>query len=94
MRFLKVWKTFRGGVNEGWVIVPDWAKDPEDIKWLATHWAENSPGGYSYGWTVHWEFGTPPLDWLKGELESAMDIVESKQSYVNLVEKAIDQVRV
>ncbi|NOQ49801.1 MAG: hypothetical protein GQ553_03990 [Nitrosomonadaceae bacterium] len=93
MKFLKVWKTFRGGQHEGWVIVPEWAKDPEDIKWLAKNWAENSIGGYNHGYTVHWEFGVPTMDWLKGELGSAMEIVDSKQSYVNLVEEAIDKVQ-
>ncbi len=92
MKFLKVRKTFRGGQHEGWVIVPEWAKDPEDIEWLAKHWAEEAPGGSNYGWTVHWEFGTPTMDWLKGELGKAMEAVESKQSYVNLVEEAIDRI--
>lgn len=94
MKFLKVRKTFRGGQHEGWVIIPEWAKADEDIKWLAENWAENAPGGYNYGYTVHWEFGIPPIEWLQKELERATGVVKSKQSYVTLVEEAIDKVRV
>ena len=93
MKFLKVWKTFQGGQHEGWVIVPEWAKEPADIKWLAKNWAENSIGGYNYGYTVHWEFDTPPMEWLQEELKKAIGIVESKQSYVKLVIDAINEVR-
>lgn len=93
MRFLKVYKTFRGGRHDGWVIVPDWAEDPEDIEYLAKNWAEKTPGGDNYGWTVHWEFGTPPIEWLEKELNYAIGIVESKQSYVKLVIDAISKAR-
>ena len=92
MRFLRVRKTFRGGEHKGWVIVPDWAKSPEDIEWLAKNWGETAPGGYSYGYTLHWEFGIPPKIWLENELRAAKCRVQQKQSYVDLVEKALEEV--
>jgi len=93
LRFLRVRKTFRGGEHKGWVLVPDWAQSPEDIEWLARNWAEKSPGGHNYGWTVHWEFGTPPKIWLENELRAAKIHVKQKKSYVKLVEKALADIQ-
>lgn len=94
MKFLKVYKTFRGGRHDGWVVVPEWAKEEADIEYLAKIWAARAPGGDNYGWTVHWEFGTPPIEWLEKELNFAKGLVETRQDYVDFVQKAIDYVRV
>jgi hypothetical protein len=66
-KWLKVWKKFRGGVSN-----PDYIMmHPDDDKQeCAENWAEKSPGGHSYGWTVYWvSVDLPPQRWLKNEID-------------------------
>jgi len=67
VRWLKVWKTFRGGMNEGYIMCNK-SSDEEDFEAYARDWAEKSSGGHNYGWVVHWkEVDKPSPEWIHRE---------------------------
>jgi len=49
MTWYRVYKIFRGGRSPiGYFDVPKYSKK-EDVEMAARNWAENTPGGHSYG---------------------------------------------
>jgi hypothetical protein len=75
LKWLKVWKKFRGGVSN-----PDYIMmHPDDDKQeSAESWAERSPGGHSYGWTVYWvPVELPPQKWLKNEIDDSLRQIDN-----------------
>jgi hypothetical protein len=87
MKWLKVYKTFRGGRSkDDYIRLPD-VMDADDIKEAAENWAERAPGGENYGWTVHWEpVDKPPIEWIDKKIEGLERRIEAIDSNIRTME--------
>ena len=66
MRWLKVWKRFRGGASK-----PSYIQSlcEEEDEGSARDWAERSPGDHEAGWTVYWEeVDSLPVDLIEDKI--------------------------
>ncbi len=84
-KWLRVWKTFRGGVSKPDYIMlhPD-----DDEKECAENWAEKAPGGHNYGWTVHWKsVDAPPIEWIDNEIKGLERQIKAIDTHIVTYEK-------
>ena len=88
MKWLKVYKTFRGGRSkDDYMMLPD-AMEADDIKEAAENWAERTSGGENYGWVVHWEpVDKPPIEWIDNKIESLERQIEIIDKNITTYEK-------
>lgn len=83
--WIKVYKTFRGGRSADDYLLLDESFTEDEVQEEAISWADKTSGGSNYGWKVYWEEGTPTLQWLNDEIDSATATIEGAQDYINLL---------
>jgi len=67
-KWLRVRKSYQGGTSSFDYIM----LHPDDTaEEAARSWANRSPGGSNYGWTVHWTpVEMPPVEWIDSKIAS------------------------
>ncbi len=89
-KWLKVRKSYQGGVSpDDYVMLhPD-----DNAEEAARSWANKSPGGHSYGWTVHWSpVDSPPVEWLDKKIASLERQVKAIDSHIVTMEDEKDEI--
>ena len=78
MKWLKVWKTYKGSERSGYTTVESY--DEKEKEKAARMWAEKTPGGHNYDWAIHWEeVEKPDQEWLQKEY----DRLKRKYDYID-----------
>lgn len=92
MTWYRVYKTFRGGKSQyDYLEVPKYTK-LKDVKDYAEDWAENTPGGHNYGWTVYWKkVRRPPKKWFQKEIEILKRQIETYKNRIENVKETIER---
>jgi hypothetical protein len=89
-KWLRVWKTFRGGVSKPDYIMlhPD-----DDERESARNWADRTVGGSNYGWTVHWKpVDMPPIEWIDKKIEGLERQIKAVDSNIKTYKKEKEEI--
>ena len=84
-KWLKVRKSYQGGTSPDDYIILHPNDNPEEA---ARSWANKSPGGHNYGWTVHWSpVDSPPVEWIDKKIASLEKRIKVIDLNVKTMEK-------
>jgi len=88
MTWYAVHKTFRGGTSKvDYIEVPNYSRK-DIVKDEARVWAERSPGGHDYGWTVYLKrVKKPPKKWLNSRIKQLKVLSKEYKERANQLER-------